>query len=297
MPISSSQPWPARTRALDWLDSTNGAAAARFTRRRRRALDAAGNIYVADTLNNCIRQITPAGSVTTLAGSEATLSGASDGTNTQASFNNPNGLCVDVNTNIYVADYGNSTIREITPVFTGQLTNWITATIAVRATNAGYLDTNVATNALFNGPSSVAVDNAGNVYVADSGNNVIRLITNGGVATLAGATNGMAGFGDGSNSLFNDPTAIAWDGTTSNLYVIDSSNISVRQIAPGGMVTTPLPGRISGKPGGIAADPSGNVYIADSGGDTILGVPPGLSPAALTNLAGTDGKAGQRGRA
>jgi sugar lactone lactonase YvrE len=102
----------------------------RFNQPNGVAVDDASNLYVADSLNNCIRIITPAGTVTTLAGSVNGYSGSADGTNTRAEFNNPTGLCLDAATNIYVADYDNSTVRKITPINNG---DWVTTTIAGQA--------------------------------------------------------------------------------------------------------------------------------------------------------------------
>jgi hypothetical protein len=134
------------------------------------ALDGAGNLYVADTLNNKIRKVTLAGTnwvVTTLAGSAQ--AGSADGPGSSARFFKPSGLAVDSAGIVYVADSGNHTIRTITP-------EGVVSTLAGRAGKADLLD-GAATNALFHTPMGVAPDGAGNVYVADTGNRLLRKIT------------------------------------------------------------------------------------------------------------------------
>jgi sugar lactone lactonase YvrE len=132
------------------------------------AVDGSGNIFVADTGNNTIRKITPAGVVTTFAGT-AGSPGSTDGTGSAARFNSPCGVAVDGSGNVFVADTGSNTIRKVTP--TGVVT-----TLAGSSGVVGNADGTRAT-ARFNGPSSVAVDGSGNVFVADTGNNTIRKIT------------------------------------------------------------------------------------------------------------------------
>ncbi len=138
------------------------------------ALDLAGNLYVADTLNQTIRKITPAGVVSTLAGL-AGISGSADGTGAGASFNQPRGLTVDAAGNVFVADTANSAIRKITPV-------GVVTTIAGLSTVAGFKD-GVGIDAWLNQPRDVKVDALGNLYVADTGNAAIRKITPAGVVT------------------------------------------------------------------------------------------------------------------
>jgi len=144
------------------------------------ALDNSGNIYVADYQGNMIRKITPDGVVSTLAGTG--VAGSANGPGASATFNSPTSLAVDSSGNVYVADNGNNLIRRITP---GGVVSTYAGTGAAGATNGP------AATATFYWPFGVAVDSAGNVYVADTGNNVIRLITPAGVvSTLAGSVGG-----------------------------------------------------------------------------------------------------------
>src|SRR3954469_22298208 len=152
--------------------------AARFNQPAGIAVDATGFLYVGDTANHTIRKITPAGAVSTLAGS-ASVSGSINATGTNAQFNLPQGVAVDASGNVYVADYGNHTIRVITPA-------GVVSTLAGLAGNPGSID-DVGSNARFYQPEGVAVDAAGFVYVADTANGTIRRISpTGDTITFAG---------------------------------------------------------------------------------------------------------------
>ena len=144
-----------------YADGTGNAASFSFV--TGLAVDSNGNVYAADVNNNCIRKITPAGVVSTFAGS--TTSGAANGVGSSASFNLPWGVAIDTSGNLIVADGGNNSIRLITPA-------GIVTTIA-GSTTAGSAD-GVGSNASFNSPWGVAVDTSGNVYVSDQGNFTIR---------------------------------------------------------------------------------------------------------------------------
>jgi sugar lactone lactonase YvrE len=139
-------------------------AAAKFNFPESIAVDSTGNVYVADRGNHRIRKITPSGVVTTLAGS---TQGFADGTGAAAQFSILYGIAVDSTGNVYVGDYGNNRIRKISP-------SGVVTTIAGTGV-AGYLDGTGAA-AQFNSPAGVAVDSAGNVYVADGSNHRIRKI-------------------------------------------------------------------------------------------------------------------------
>ena len=190
-------------------------------------MDSAGNVYVADYGNSKIRKITPAGVVAAFAGSGA--QGDADGTASAASFNYPESVAVDSAGNVYVADYGNDEIRKITRA--GVVTTFAGSGAPGDADGTG-------SAASFNGPEGIAVDSAGNVYVADYGNNKIRKITPAGVVTtLAGSgAQGDAG-GTGSAASFDGPEGVAVD-SADNVYVGDEFNNDIRKITSAGVVTT-----------------------------------------------------------
>ena len=191
------------------------------------AVDGTGNVYVADYENNLIRKITQAGVVSTLAGSGA--KGADDGLDTAATFNLPEALAVDKTGNVYVVDNGNDLIRKVTPA--GQVSTFAGSGQSGRSDGTG-------TAASFNSPFGIAIDADGNLYVADSGNNLIRKITpDGTVTTIAGSGSRGATDGTGSAASFNTPAGIAVD-KLGNIYVADENNNLIRKITQAGAVTT-----------------------------------------------------------
>ncbi len=248
--------------------SDGSGSAARFDGPLGVALDSDGNLYVAEYWNEEIRKITPSGVVTTLAGSPR-QEGSINGTGSAANFYGPEGVAVDSPGNVYVADYNNQEIRKITP-------SGVVTTLAGFAGMTGSSN-GTGSAARFYDPSNVAVDSAGNVYVADSGNDEIRKITHSGVVTTLAGSAGQVGSGDGAGSAarFDWPTGVAVD-SASNVYVADYGNEEIREITAFGVVTT-LAGsaRQTGSsdgtgsaarfycPTGVAVDGVGNVYVAD----------------------------------
>jgi sugar lactone lactonase YvrE len=263
--------------------------AAQFNQPGGVVVDGSGNVYVADTGNATIRKITPAGVVTTLAGSPATR-GSTDGTGSGATFNQPGGLALDSTGTFYVADAFNDTIRKITPA-------GVVTTLAGTPGSRGDADGTGAA-ALFNFPDSVAVDATGNVYVADTFNDSVRKITPAGVVTTLAGSAGISGSNDGTgaNALFNQPYGVAVD-ATGNVYVADTANATIRKITPAGAVTT-LAGvagvagmgngagtsALFNQPRGLVVDSAGNVFVADTGNGAIRKVAPDgtVSTVALT---------------
>lgn len=253
--------------------------AAQFNQPAAVALDGGGNAYIVDSANHTIRKMTPGGAVTTIAGMPM-AGGTSNGTGTAALFHFPNGAAIDADGNLYVADSFNSTIRKVTPA-------GVVTTVAGSPLVRGSADGTCA-NALFSGPYGVAVDGAGNLFVADTGNNTIRKITPAGdVTTLAGSP-GVTGTADGIGSAarFNFPIGITLD-RRGNIYVPDNRNHTVRKVTPAGLVTT-----IGGTPGvtgtqdgagsaagfsgpqDIAVSSDGTLYVSDGANHCIMkGVP------------------------
>lgn len=253
-------------------------AAARFNFPEGLAADRAGNLYVADHLNYTIRKITPAGLVTTLAGT-ADIRGSTDGTGTAARFFAPEGVAIDAAGNVYVADMFNHAIRKITPA-------GVVSTFAGTAVVRGSADgTGVA--ARFAEPVGIAADSAGNVYVADMFNYAIRKVTPAGVVTTLAGAAGVEGSTDGIGAAarFKSPNGIAADGA-GNVYVTDAG--SIRKITPAGVVTT-LPGTVGADATGIATDGAGNVYVADTLRHTIRKITPA---GVVSTLAGAEGVSG-----
>jgi sugar lactone lactonase YvrE len=211
--------------------STDGTgAAARFDMPVGVAVDSSGNVYVADEAGSTIRKIIPVGVVTTLAGT-AHMRGSADGSGAAARFDAPYSEAVDSAGNVYVADSVNFTIRKITPA--GGVT-----TLAGTAGMNGSADGTGAA-ARFRLPSGVAVDGAGNVYVADTNNSTIRKVTAAGVVTTLAGSAQMAGSADGTGAAarFNFPIGVAADGA-GNVYVADTNNSAIRKVTPTGIVTT-----------------------------------------------------------
>lgn len=249
------------------------------------AADAGGNIYIADKHNQVIRKIDAGGTVTTLAGSGT--AGFADGQGAAASFNMPAGVAVDLAGNVYVADQNNQRIRKITP-------KGLVTTIAGSGSIGNINGT--ASVASFNYPSGVAVDKAGNVYVADVFNNEIRRVgTDGLVAIIAGYTAPGSADGTGTDASFNLPQGITIS-ADGNLYIADQNNNEIRQVTPAGVVKTfagsTTPGQSDGTgaaasfngPVAIAADPAGNLYISDGNNNKIRKLTP---TAVATTLSGT----------
>ncbi|WP_426670785.1 hypothetical protein ACPPVU_06040 [Mucilaginibacter sp. McL0603] len=202
------------------------------------AIDNSGTIYASYFFGNLIRKITSDGKGSVFAGGRAGLS--VDGLGTAAVINEPYGIATDAQGNLYVADL--TRIRKISS------TSLVTT---LAGNNFGGFQNGAGANAEFNAPYGVAVDAAGNVYVADSGNSLIRKITASGlVSTFAG--NGTTGYADGSSTAasFNHPCGVAVDGA-GNVYVADSGNHMIRKITPSGLVTTLAGSTTEGSSDGI----------------------------------------------
>lgn len=227
------------------------------------AFDAAGDLYVADTGNNMIREITPGGVVSTVAGQPT--AGYQDGVGTSARFQYPRGVATDAAGNLYVADTVNQRIREIAP-------GGVVTTLAGNGT-AAFAD-GLASSAEFHYPVGIAVDGSGNVFVADWENFRIRKIAGGIVSTVAGDGTSAFQNGTGTAAEFNSPYGMAVDGA-GNLYVADIGNGMIREVTPGGQVTTvggngqiayldgPAASAALYWPIGVTIAGSGRIYVTD----------------------------------
>jgi len=242
------------------------------------AVDASGNVYVADELHGTIDKVTPGGVVSLLAGGNPSNAGSPDGTGAAARFSYPMGIAVDAQGNVYVADMYDQSIRKVSPA-------GVVTTLAGSDSGAESGNTDgVGSAALFFNPSAVAVDGAGNVYVADTGNGEVRKVTpSGAVTTLAGRP-----------QQFVAPAGVAVD-ASGNVFVSD--NDTIREITPGGAITTvggsaAVAGSADGigsnalfnHPVGIAVDAAGNLYAAELFNKTIRkGMPQSESAPAVSS--------------
>lgn len=263
------------------------ATAARLNAPHAIAADASGNIYIADYAANVVRKVNTLGIITTIAGTGTAGYTGDGGPATAARLNNPYGIAVDGFGNIYIADATNNVVRKLDA-------SGLISTIAGDGTgagmgmgNGGYSgDGGAATGAKMDFPAGVATDVAGNVYIADAFNNVVRKVdvTTGIITTVAG--NGMPGYyGDGgaaTNAKLKFPSGVAADGF-GNLYIADENNNVVREVSATGTITTiagtgavgyqgdggaATAAQLNG-PNGVAVDGNGLIYIADHGNNVV----------------------------
>jgi uncharacterized protein (TIGR03437 family) len=261
------------------------------------AVDSANNLYIADSYNNRIRKVTN-GVITTVAGSGTQGFSGDNGPATSAQLNDPAGIAVDSAGSLYIADFANNCIRKVT--------NGVITTVAGNGTRGFSGDGGPATSAELNLPAGVAVDSAGNLYIADSAR--IRKVSNGVITTIAG--NGIWGFsgdnGPASSAQVSD-YGIALD-SAGNLYIADGSTHRVRKIL-NGVITTVAGDGVPGfsgdngpatsaqlaSPSGVVVDSADNLYIADEGNNRIRKVTNGVITTVTGN--GTLGDSGDGGPA
>jgi sugar lactone lactonase YvrE len=269
------------------------------------AVDSAGNFFIADYGNSRIRMVTSEGVISTVAGNGTKGFSGDNGPAASAQINGPMGVTIDAAGSLFIADYGNSRIRMVTPA-------GVIGTVAGNGTKGSSGDGGPATSAQLMGPTGVALDSAGNLFIADYGDNRIRMVTPGGViSTVAG--NGTTGFsGDGgpaTSAQLYHPEGVAVD-SAGNLLIADSSNNRIRMVNSAGVISTVAGNGYGGfggdgtsatsaqlnGPTGVAVDSKGNLLIADYNNHRIRMV---TSAGVISTVAGngTKGYDGDEGSA
>ncbi|MBI5370987.1 MAG: hypothetical protein HZA79_03055 [Sphingobacteriales bacterium] len=268
-------------------------AIAKFFNPHGVAIDASGNLFVADADNNCIRKITPQGVVSTFAGNGT--AGYVDATGTAARFFGITGIVFDNNGNLFVTDQFNNCVRKITP-------GGVVTTYAGDRLNPGYLD-GPAASAQFTSLQGLTINSNGDIFVTDNGCNCIRKIASSGIVSTVAGSNSF-GYSDGpaNTAKFATPMGISLD-ATGNIYVADWANHRIRKINSVGIVSTVAgdgtPGYLDGpalnarfqNPYDMAFDASGNMLIADGSNHKIRKLTPAgsVSTVAGSTVGNLDG--------
>jgi len=274
------------------------------------AVDTNGNIYIADRGNHAIRKVDiSTGNISTVAGTIGSDGETGDGgVATSATLDDPSGVAVDTNGNIYIADTSNHAIRKV-DISTGN----ISTVAGTLGTSGATGDGGLATNATLNFPYDIAIDLSGNIYIADKSNHAIRKvdITTGNISTVAGTIGSDGATGDGglaTSATLKYPYGVDVD-LSGNIYIADKGNDAIRKvdITTGNISTVAGTLEISGVTGdgglatsatlnapyGVNVDTSGNIYIADTSNNAIRKVD--ISTGNISTVAGTLGASGRTG--
>jgi sugar lactone lactonase YvrE len=258
------------------------------------AVDSSGNVYIADFGNYVVRKVSPAGTITTFAGTGTSGTSGVGGYATSAQLMGPTALAADSSGNIYIADGPGNRVLKV-------LTSGIIVQFAGSATASSLGDGGPATSALLNYPFALAVDASGNIYIADTGNHRVRKVAGGVITTVAG--NGTLGFtgdsGPATAAMLNAPQGVTVD-SSGNIYISDTGNQRIREVSSGVIQTiagSGTPGYSGDKgpataatvknPHGLAVDPFGALYVADTGNNVVRKIAGSLiSTVAGTGVAG-----------
>lgn len=266
------------------------------------AFDSAGNLYIADTDDQIIREVNLAGIITTVAGTGEQGFSGDGGPATSADLDSPAGVALDGNNNIYIADTHNHRIRMVTR------SSGVITTIAGTGTAGFAGDGGAATAATLDLPTAIAVDSRGNIFIADTNNNRIREISGPNISTVAGNGN-QTYSGDGGVATaagLDSPSGIAVD-SAFNLYIGDTHNQRVRMVAASTGIITTIAGTGAktfngdgastasalARPRGVAVDSTGAVFVADTDNDRIRKI--GGNTTATVAGNGTEGFSGDKG--
>jgi sugar lactone lactonase YvrE len=249
-------------------------------------VDSSGNVYIADSSNNRIREVTAAGTISTIAGTGTAGYTGDNGPATSAQLNGPQAVTLDASGNIYIADTGNNVIRKISGTTITTVAG--NGTQCNPATSSLCGDGGAATSAKLNTPTDVKLDSSGNIYIADQADFVVREVSasSGVISNVAGSY--AAGYsptagnsGPATSAQLNIPQAIALD-SSGNIYIADTGNNIIRKVSGGTMTTAVGNGTAGysgdgGSPGGaelsypngLIFDSTGTLYIDDAGNRVI----------------------------
>jgi hypothetical protein len=269
------------------------------------AFDAAGNLYIADLYNHCVRKVSADGTIITVAGTGRPGFSGDGGKATAAQLKGPKSLVVDGTGDLFIADFYNHRVRKVAPdgiitTYAGSGPVDAVTPLGGAPSNGGFSgDNGPATDARLNGPRGLAVDALGNLFIADYYNNRVRKVTPDGVITTVAGTN-KSGFsgdsGPATQARLNSPRGLAVD-ALGNLFIADYGNHRVRKVTPDGMITTVAgtggPG-FSGdggkatdarlnNPVNAAVDTAGNLFVSDWGNYRVRKVSP---EGIITTVAG-----------